>query len=350
MQRANFQDSLHGMLSWFLDFRSMILDREGEHRPEAMARHIACCYRELGISEAAGTPHQKLVQPLVEASYLSADHDYRRLVLDICEFVNKRMGNFITHFYLHGSLATLDYEKGWSDVDTFMVIKQDVVRDGSRLLVFRRLCLEAWNLFLKVTPLQHHGFIIATEGDLLAYPSHYLPLPVFDQALGVLHGQQPACLFLRSDDNGAERNLLERRRALQEAVTHGVFKYHPRNGVYLMSHYQNAEDAMVQLHSLLGYVVNVPAYFLDAVHQPCYKKESFVRARQYFSDKAWSIIERATAVRSTWFLKEGMSYTGNAIPNWVQEMLGPNYIEDSLYLVDEAVALINRMQPMTHLR
>ncbi len=32
-----FQNSLHGLLTWFLDPRSLTLDGEGAHRPAALA-------------------------------------------------------------------------------------------------------------------------------------------------------------------------------------------------------------------------------------------------------------------------------------------------------------------------
>ena len=38
----------------------------------------------------------------------------------------------IIGFYLHGSLSTLDYIKGWSDADTLMIIKKDVVKDPKK--------------------------------------------------------------------------------------------------------------------------------------------------------------------------------------------------------------------------
>ena len=39
-----FQDSLHSLLSWYLDVRSKTIDAEGEHRSYALANHIASGY------------------------------------------------------------------------------------------------------------------------------------------------------------------------------------------------------------------------------------------------------------------------------------------------------------------
>ena len=45
----DFQNSLHAMLSWFLDVRSKLIDGEGEHRAPAIASHIASSYRILNL-------------------------------------------------------------------------------------------------------------------------------------------------------------------------------------------------------------------------------------------------------------------------------------------------------------
>jgi hypothetical protein len=338
-QSSRFQDSLHATLTWFLDQRSTVLDTEGDHRPRALASHLACCYRQLGRLRPEDGSVVKSSTRFDARAYLLDDHSFRRRVVDLCDAVRRLEGEFITQFYLHGSLATLDYEKGWSDVDTFMVIKQEVVTDEARLHALRQRCLEAWPLFLAIAPLQHHGFIVATEEDLVSYPSHYLPLPVFDHALSVLDSP-PAVFRLRPVTSGSMRSLTDRRDALTEAVSTGILKHHPRNGVYLQGAFRNADDAMGQLHALLDYVMLVPAVFLDAIGESCYKRESFARARSYFSDAAWDIIDRATEIRRTWPVAEGLSFKGNAVPAWLQDILGPDYLQSAWQLLDEAVGQV----------
>lgn len=342
--RTQFQDSLHGLLSWFLDVRSLTIDQEGEHRARALAEHLACCYRRWGMPKPSGRAVLKAGIPLDAASYGREDSQYRGRVLDLCAFVRERMGGHLTHFFIHGSLATLDYAQGWSDVDSFMVISQEAVTDGSRLLELRKECLAAWPLFLRMTPLQHHGFLVATEGDLRAYPSYYMPLAVFDTALAVLPGQRAAKFHIRSKDGGSFRSLSERRDCLESALKDGVFRHHPRQGICLEARFRNADNAMGQLHALLEYVMGVPCFLMDALGEPCYKKESFVRGRPLFSEKAWEIVDRASQIRRTWPSREGTGYSGNAVPQWLREILGPDYIEKSFLLLDEAVAVARARQ------
>ncbi len=332
------QDSLHGLLTWFLDVRSRVLDLEGEHRPASIAAHLSCSYEAWGgPAPSSAESVLKAGQPFAPDRYMRKDSDYRATVVALCEFIQQQLRPYLTHAFLHGSLATRDYARGWSDVDTFLVIRKSVATNGDALIELRRACAAAWPLFLSVCPLQHHGFIIATEQDLASYPSTYLPAAVFDAALSLLPGQPPLRLFPRSGHSGAFRGLVERRDAVRVAVESGVLRHHPKDGVYLQAGYRNAGDGMLQLFSLLGYLMTVPAYVMDARGEPCHKRESFVRGRRCFSNAAWSVIDRSSAIRAAWPEQHGVAYTGNAIPQWVRDMLGPDYFEDALRLLEEAV-------------
>lgn len=349
MLAPKLQDSLHGLLTWFLDPRSCGLDQEGEHRPAAIAAHLACSYEAWGGRVLPGVdPVVKLGQPMEAERYLREDSHYRGRIMVLCRFIQQRLQPYLTHAYLHGSLATQDYARGWSDVDTFLVVRESVVTDSAALIELRRACFAARPLFVAICPLQHHGFIVATEQDLASYPSNYLPAVVLDAALSLLPGQPPLRLFPRAGSSGAVRGLLERRDALRSAVNSGVLRHHPKDGVYLQADYRNAEDGMLQLFSLLGYLMTVPAYVLDARGQACGKRESFTLARGIFSTAAWSVIERASAVRAAWPEREGVKYAGNAIPQWVRDLLGTDYFKDALLVLEEAaVAAVPSHAPVS---
>jgi len=333
-------------LTWFLDPRSLTLDEEGAHRPAALASHLAACYRELGRpASPAGEPVSKTGRPYDRSGYLREDREYRGFVTALMDFVQTRMAPHLTHFFLHGSLATGDYVKGWSDVDTLMVIRNETAIDGRRLLDLRSLCMASWNLFLRICPLQHHGYIVAVESELLRYPSHYMPPQVIDEGLAVLPAQGTVRFHVCPQEGGALRSLKERRNSLRDALADGVLRHHPSRGVYLEAHYRNAHEAMSQLFALLGYVMTVPAFLLDALGSPCYKRDSFARAKPLFSAQAWGIVERASAVRQEWGRRESTHYRANAVPQWIPTLLGPDYIEASHRLLEEAVALGEKAKP-----
>jgi hypothetical protein len=340
----NFQNSLHSLLSWYLDVRSKTIDVEGEHRSHALANHIASGYRVLDINKLNLETISITPPHFNKSEYLQEDAGYRQPIAELYDFINSHLQEYISYFFLLSSLATLDYKKGWSDIDSFMVIQDDVVRDGRRLSKLRELCIEAWQYFLRITPLQHHGFIIVTESDLLSYPTSYMPPAVFEQSFSMLSDSRTITFKTKKSDSGALKGLKGRAVVLKEALQTGVFKHHPYQGRYLYTNFRNSEDAMYQLFCLLGYIMTVPAYFMDGIEKGCYKGESFNLARPFFSDRAWEVINKASEVRSLWEDREGVEYKLNAVPKWVQDVLGNYYIEESLIIIEEAIEKIISFQ------
>ena len=343
MEDYTFQDNLRNLLTWFLDPRSRVLDQEGAHRPEALAGHIAAAYAYLRHTPSAVMSMEKN-PPIIPPRYFAQDREYRAPVNALYHLTNGALAPFISHGYLHGSLATEDYKKGWSDLDTFMVVRDETVRDARALLSLRKICLDAWPLFLAVTPLQHHGFIIATEYDISAYPTGLLPPSVLDSAWGMKKDQPPVRFRPRvaSGRNHAREGLVARRAVLAQTLETGVYRHPPKDGVYLLSEFRNGENAMQQLFAYLGYLMTVPAYVLDAIGAGCAKRESFAKARPLFSAAAWTAIEKASMIRNAWPEKEGIAYRGNAIPAWTREMLGTDFLRESMICMDEACAVAAR--------
>ena len=86
--------------------------------------------------------------------------------------------------------------------------------------------------------------------------------------------------------------------------------------------------------------MTTPAYLMDGLGKGCYKGDSFSIARPFYSAKAWEVIEKASKIRSLWQEKEGANYRLNAIPLWVQEILGDYYFEEWLLLLEETISII----------
>ena len=60
------------------------------------------------------------------------DNDVKWVSIDIRDQIKK----YINHFLLHGSLSTLDYIKGWSDLDTWVIIDDEVFKLESNKSIF----------------------------------------------------------------------------------------------------------------------------------------------------------------------------------------------------------------------
>ncbi|MFP3984198.1 MAG: hypothetical protein ACLFV2_10980 [Desulfurivibrionaceae bacterium] len=341
------QDSLNLMLNWFLDVRSENLDAEGEHRPAEFAAHLSKVYNLVKYNqEHLDNKAVKSVSQFDPSPYInSEDYEYLKNVLEIRDYFLQEVRDYFERFILHGSLATLDYSKGWSDVDIFAVIRDKVMSSPQNLLELRRKTLILRKMFYNITLFQHHGLMIVTSADLRCYPTHYLPPKVLDFSWEFLPIEYPVEFYIQpSSDNkvSLERRLMSRKKAVDEAIETGVYKHHPYNGEPLMARFKNAENAMYQLFCFLNSVMIMPAFLLDAIGRGCYKKESFTLARPYFSDEAWSLVDRASRIRSEWELREYNLFHGNAVPEWVMEMLGFDYIEKFSKLLGEILLVIEQ--------
>ena len=144
------------------------------------------------------------------------------------------------------------------------------------------------------------------------------------------------------------RGMLARREVLAKACHTGVFEHHAYKGEYLLGEYRNAENGMYQFKYLLGMVMISSTYFLEARGEACYKRESFAKCAMLFAPERWRIVEKATRVRQSWPERVEFPFEGNAIPQWVQAIIGPNYFEEAFLLIDEMVRRCSTVEEGSH--
>lgn len=191
--------------------------------------------------------------------------------------------NFFKLFALHGSLSTLDYVKGWSDVDTFGVIKKEIICSPEHLLKCRKLLVDlTLNQFL-IDPLQHHGFFIFAEQELDFYSESFLPLVVLDKAVSFLDASQKSFLF-KIRDSSLERKEL-------------FFEY-----------YNYFQDIFTKKRILRnkfewkGFFSSFslfPAIFYQSKGNLISKKEALIKAKKEFNSYS-SLFARVYDIRKTW--------------------------------------------------
>ena len=341
MQEVKYlQNSLRAMLTWFLSPQSCHLDRDGEHIVLMLATQLSAGYRNLNTAVFDTRSTTRRVPSFRPTHYQRLDALYFQPLLDLYEFVNERMSHYVSHFFLHGSLATRDYSKGWSDVDTLVVVSKQTITDPIALKQFRELCLDAHLWLLAIDPLQHHGFIIVTDLDLEGYPSTFLPPAVLDYAVSMLSGADEITFKQRESHQDAIDGFLNRYHVFARAAETGLFGHHAYRGEYLKGEFQNAHNGMYQFKYFLESIMNLPAYFLEIQGAPCYKRDSFTSCRPLVPQDAWTIIEKASDVRRQWSQRQDHPYQGNAIPKWVQELVGPQYLQDGFTVIESMAKLL----------
>ena len=127
---------------------------------------------------------------------------YLRPVSGLHAFAERAMKPFVAGLYLHGSLATLDFACDYSDFDTLVVVRREVVRDSERLLRFLPVYRRSMCFLFEFDPLQHHAHILLTEIDLESYSDTLFPLEVLDHARSLGGEWEP--LRVRRRNSGAD--------------------------------------------------------------------------------------------------------------------------------------------------
>ncbi|MBW1860965.1 MAG: nucleotidyltransferase domain-containing protein [Deltaproteobacteria bacterium] len=126
--------------------------------------------------------------------------------------------NHILGAYLHGSLATLDFIPGSSDLDLVYILNHDTVKDPDALLEMRAILKETTTCFYLIDRFQHHGPYILTPKITHNYIESYLPLAVWKHSRPIIG---PTVLSFDVCDSSFHREMWFRRSV----------QYYRRNGL-----------------------------------------------------------------------------------------------------------------------
>lgn len=322
------QANLSQTLTWFLSKKSLHLDNEGDWVVDMVAKTITHSYRSLQKSHLE-VELAYIDIDLIGQYSLSGDADYLQPVRDLQTFITSDLQEHVVDFLVHGSLATGDYVKGWSDFDTFVIIKSDTISDFVKLIEFRKKIIEAQDYLLDLDPLQHHGFIYCTEYDLEQYFSHCMPIAVLRESKSLLKSSTLAVQYNRSQDS--PKKLFESKlNMFKQAYENGTLIHHQYEGKYLQEDFADI-DTMYQMKYFLAVLMSLPILYLDALDTSCYKKHSFDLVKRDF-ELEWEIMDKASNIRSRWELNEVHPFVGNEIPVWLQRELGGSYFKRAYLL------------------
>ena len=151
--------NFHQILSWFLSTKSQYLDAEGPWVVTMMAKNIVFTYQQLPISSKRLEESFVKIPKIIIADYQSKDTRYLQTILSLQDYVNSNLKEYVVDFLIHGSLSTLDYSLGWSDLDTLVIVNTDTLKDPVALVDFRKKINVAQKYLYEIDPIQHHGFI-----------------------------------------------------------------------------------------------------------------------------------------------------------------------------------------------
>ena len=247
-------------------------------------------------------------------------------LVDIYSRLNKEFDDVFNGFYLHGSMATLDYVSGWSDVDTFAVVSKETLMDKRRLMHLRSAVIEINRIVLKICKFQHHGVMIATEYDLYKYNGNILPYEVFSYMKSMKVGVSTINGALSNDINQKSNRLISVLNFIIDTNEQSIMKSHAYKDEYLLSEYRNSENGMYQFKYYIEQFMLIPALYLSLIGESCYKKYSFDSVKDVFPTDVMEWIKLVSSVRQEW-KNHDYDYGRNNIPKWIKEIVPENYFQ-----------------------
>jgi len=333
------QSNFNQLLTWFLSPKSNYVGKEEPWNIPLFARNLSHSYSTLPLYDQ-GLSHANIqIDLLCDKEYLNKDKKYLSVVVELKNHVNEVLSEYLYDFLIHGSIATMDYSKGWTDLDTFVIISSNTILNPDKLIKFREKIIDAHDYLLRIDPHQHHGFIFCTEIGLKQYFEHYIPLEVIRESKSLLRSGSLDLQYDR-DAKIALFAFKQKNNILRLAFQEGVLKHHKYLNQYLHDNFKYT-DTMYQFKYFLSLIMTLPAYYLDAKGLSCYKRDSFDAVKSEFQE-VWEIIDKASEIRSQWATKEEFPYVGNEIPVWVMKTLGDNYFDRAYKLSDAMFKSLSR--------
>ena len=217
------------------------------------------------------------------SSYKKADFGYVKALGELKDYANKNLRQHLSGFYLHGSLSTKDYIKGWSDVDTLSVVSRETIEDPDALLALRDKLYFTKHFCYRIDPLQHHGSTVISDYDLSSYCQAYFPVKIFEYSKSFFKDDTISRFNARDFSSEALKNLFWFVNYFRKLK----IEKRARLGSY---------DSKTLLHSITLF----PTLYLQAKGILTYKKFSFGIAKKEFKKSDWEVIEKASSIRSDW--------------------------------------------------
>lgn len=204
--------------------------------------------------------------------------------------IRKTIGNkyqdLIFDILVHGSIATHE-ECSYSDFDGLVILNDRALAltDQLRGISSELSRLRKW--FLKTDILQHHGWFLLTESDLLNLDTAYFPVEILRHSKSLLkHSAYSIRLIPDSDPDFSKTFSDVSNKTLR--LTESVVK----------------QMDMYELKSVLSRIFLLPALYHQAKYSKgIFKKDSFDTVKQEFGNQLWQPIDDASRIRSQWSQK-----------------------------------------------
>ena len=347
-QKKLNQEIFNKKLNWYFDIKSILYQKKNNFLKESIsqAKILKKDYFKLKINKPKTGSFSRQVICTKKINWEkfanSKDKKFKNSVKKIFKFLYKKnIKNYAKFFLIHGSISSNDYIKKWSDLDTFVVLREEVLSNEKKIIELRKILKVFYLKLIEICTFQHHGLIIYTEKDLRNYLNGFLPMEALEKNFDILQDSKMQVNILNKNKNLSLISLKERLKYLKDGNKTGSYKHHSFKGKNLEIPIKVGKSQMYQLFCHIGYILNIPILYFDATKRSIHKKKSFKKFyKEIKDDQIKNLIKKSERIRYNW--RDSKSQNNNLISKWVVDSIGKNYMSESYIVIKKTINLINK--------
>ncbi len=341
------QEIFNKKLNWYFDIKSILYQKNSNFLKESKshAQILKKDFFEMNIKKQKKISYKRQAifsKKINWKNFISGkDQHFRKQIKKNFIYLKKNnIQEFTKFFIVHGSFASKDYIKGWSDLDTFVVLKNEIFEDINQIIKLRKILKKFYIKLLNVSPFQHHGLIVYTEKDLKNYLNGFLPIQALEKSFNLFSNEKIQMQCVDHKKNLSLKSLKERLKYLIEGNKIGTYQHHAFKGNGLTTPLIAGKNQMYQLFCHIGYMLNIPILYFDAIGRSIHKKKSFSKFYRIIQEKKIiSLVKNSEKVRSEWYKKKVIN---KKIPKWIINIIGDKYLFDSQIVIKKIIHLITK--------
>jgi len=333
---------LNRKINWFFDIKSIIYKKIDKKLIKKYAKQINFdfIYIKKNIKELNNIKNSFTSKKIKYKKFIKKDKKFKIKIFKLIELINKEgLQSYFKHFVVHGSIASGDYIKNWSDFDTFVVIKDDVLEDINKIIKLRNILKKLYSKILDFSKFQHHGLIIYTELDLKNYLPGYLPKEALYKNFNIFRDEKIFFFQNRKKINISLEYLKKRKNFLKSAIKNKIYGHHVINKSAMKIPVQTDDPYMFQLIYHISSMLNVPILFLDAIGKSSHKKKSFQKFYKIIEDK--KVIKNIKKNERLRKIFNGKKIISNKIPSWLIKEINKNYFSECASTLEKTLNQVN---------
>jgi hypothetical protein len=334
------QEIFNRKLNWFFDIKYCLFDEETQNKISNKSKELIENYKNLKLVKKNKKKIIIFSKKINKKKYLKPKIFNIQLLKIIKQFQEKKTSKYFKHFLIQGSFSSNDYIENWSDFDSFVVLKNSTFDNFKNLLKLRVKLKKIYREILKICPYQHHGLIIYTEKDLLSYLSGFLPPAALKKNLNLIQSEKIFFNLINFKKNISKQILIGRLKYIKQALKNGKYNHHVFNKTQLTIPFIIGEKTLHQLFCHIGFMLNIPILFLDAINKSQHKKKSFqIFYKRIKNSQINNFIKKHEYIRKNW--KNFYKRKSSKINDKIVKFLGPNYFNDCKSVIEKIIKIIN---------